>query len=266
MLRVVQTSLIVFALLAGALTHAPAASARIVWRAGAERGLMREWANYSCQRGRRISRVSPGAHGRYAYRVRLFDGDDSYGERCEMAMGAPMRRGFPVFRKNTKSWIAYQVLIPPRWPGSGWRYNEISQFKSVNDLCGPPLSLHVEQGRLLLFKSADNRSSCTGWPIWSARMRFGRWIKLLYHVKWSSNPRRGWVELYGSLDGGRVKRLLKRRRTFTMKKDGRGRTRPVSARLGIYRDRSIRGDATAYFDGFTIATDRAGAVRGAFGP
>jgi polysaccharide lyase-like protein len=265
MLRVVQTSLIVFALLAGALTHASPASARIVWRAGAERGLMREWANYSCQRGRRISRVSPGSSGRYAYRVRLYDGDNSYGERCEMAMGAPMRRGFPVFRNNTKSWVAYQVLIPRPWPGYAWRYNVITQFKSVADMCGPPLSLHVEQGRMLLFKSADNRGSCTGWPIWSARMQFGRWIKLLYHVKWSSNPRRGWVELFGSLHGGRIQRLMKRRRTFTMKKDSRGRTRAVSARLGIYRDRSIRGDATAYFDGFTIATDRAGAVRGAFG-
>jgi polysaccharide lyase-like protein len=264
MRRLVTTSPFLLAVLASSFVHAESASARVIWHAGAERGLMREWANYSCARARRISRVAPGASGRYAYRVRLNDGDNSYGERCEMAMGAPTRRGFPLFRKNTKSWIAYQVLIPPRWPGTGWQYNEITQFKSVNDLCGPPLSLHVEQGRMLLFKSANNRSSCTGWPIWSARMRFGRWIKLLYHVRWSSNPRRGWVELFGSLNGERVHRLMKRRRTFTMKKDGRGRTRPVSARLGIYRDRRIRGDATAYFDGFTIATDRRGAVAGAF--
>ena len=97
-------------------------------------------------------------------------------------------------------------------------------------------------------------------------MRFGRWIKLLYHVRWSSDPRRGWVELFGSLDGGPIQRLMKRRRTFTMKKDGAGRTLPVSARLGIYRDRSISGNATAYFDGFTIAANRASAAAGAFGP
>lgn len=268
MVRSARTGLVaLLSLLAFMLGGAASASASVLWSAGAEQPLLEEWANFSCQDAGRIARVeSPASAGRYAYRVNLNDGDDSYGERCEMAMGSPTRAGFPVFRQGEESWVAYQVLIPANWPGEGWKYNEITQFKQVNDLCAPALSLHVEQGQLLLFQSADNRGSCGGDSIWSAPMSYGRWIELLYHVKWSSDPSVGFVELFGDLDGSGLQLLMPRRSTFTMKMDSAGRTEPVGARLGIYRDRSISGDATAYFDGFTIATDRASAEGGAFGP
>jgi hypothetical protein len=182
-----------------------------------------------------------------------------------MAMGSPTRNGFPVFSQGDENWIAYQVYIPANFPGEGDKYNEITQFKQVNDLCAPALSLHVEQDRLLLFHSADNRGSCGGRSVWSAPMSYDHWVKLLYHVKWSSDPSVGFVELYGDIDGSGMKLLMPRTSMFTMKMDSSDRTQPVDARLGIYRDRSISGDATAYFDGFTIATDRASAEDNAFG-
>jgi hypothetical protein len=254
------------ALLALGLVQAASASASVVWAANAERPLTQEWANYSCQDASRITRVTfPSAQGRYAYRVNLNDGDNSYGERCEMAMGSPTRDGFPVFSSGDENWIGYQVYIPANFPQEGDKYNEITQFKQVNDLCAPALSLHVEQDRLLLFHSADNRGSCGGRSVWSAPMSYDHWVKLLYHVKWSSDPSVGFVELWGDIDGSGMKLLMPRTSMFTMKMDSSDRTQPVDARLGIYRDSSIAGDATAYFDGFTIATDRAGAEDNAFG-
>jgi hypothetical protein len=254
------------ALLALGLVQAGSAFASVVWTAGAEKPLLQEWANYSCQDASRITRVTlPSAQGRYAYRVNLHDGDNSFGERCEMAMGSPTRDGFPVFSSGEESWIGYQVYIPANFPSEGDKYNEITQFKQVNDLCAPALSMHVEQDRLLLFHSADNRGSCGGRSVWSAPMSYDHWVKLLYHVKWSSDPSVGFVELYGDIDGSGMKLLMARTSMFTMKMDSSDRTQPVDARLGIYRDSSIAGDATAYFDGFTIATDRAGAEDNAFG-
>jgi hypothetical protein len=182
-----------------------------------------------------------------------------------MAMGSPTRDGFPVFSSGDENWIGYQVYIPANFPGEGDKYNEITQFKQVNDMCAPALSLHVEQDRLLLFHSADNRESCGGRSVWSAPMSYDHWVKLLYHVKWSSDPSVGFVELYGDIDGSGMKLLMPRTSMFTMKVDSSGRTQPVDARLGIYRDSSIAGDATAYFDGFTIATDRTSAEENAFG-
>jgi hypothetical protein len=249
------------------LAQVASASASVVWSAGAEKPLLQEWANYSCQDSTRITRVTfPSAQGHYAYRVNLNDGDNSFGERCEMAMGSPTRAGFPVFSPGDDTWIGYQVYIPASFPEDGDKYNEITQFKQVNDLCAPALSLHVEQNQLLLFHSADNRSSCGGRSVWSAPMAYDRWIKLLYHVKWSSDPSVGFVELWGDIDGSGMTQLMPRTSMFTMKMDSSGSTQPVDARLGIYRDSSIAGDATAYFDGFTIATDRASAEDGAFGP
>src|SRR3954454_13326812 len=257
---------IAFAVAALSLGAAAPARADILWQAGAERPLAQEWANFSCAAANRVSQVSdPVAQGNSAYRVDLHEGDDSFGERCELGMSAPVKPGFPVFSAGDESWIAYQVYIPAGFPSDGNRYVDITQFKQVNDLCAPALSMHVENGELLLFHSADNKSSCMSEAVWRAPMAYGRWVKLLFHVEWSSDPARGSVELFGDLDGGGLTQLLPRTSMFTMKMDPAGATLPVGARLGIYRDRAIAGDATAYFDGFTIATDRASAEAGAFG-
>src|SRR4051794_10037387 len=64
------------------------ASAKLLWTANAERPWNQEWANYSCQNGNRIDEVaSPAAQGQRAYRIEVRDGDDSYGERCELGQG-----------------------------------------------------------------------------------------------------------------------------------------------------------------------------------
>src|SRR3954453_7814028 len=82
---------------AGALRPPPPAAASVEWSANAERPWNQEWANYSCQDGTRVQEVtSPVAEGQHAYRIELRDGDNSYGERCELGMGNPTRNGFPL--------------------------------------------------------------------------------------------------------------------------------------------------------------------------
>ena len=171
----------------------------------------------------------------------------------------------PSSARATRAGSATRSTLPADFPSDGNKYVDITQFKQTNDLCAPALSVHVENGQLLLFHSADNRSSCGGNAVWRAPMAYGRWVKLLFHVTWSSDPERGSVELLADLDGSGLQQVLPPTQMFTMKMDPAGATLPVGARLGIYRDRTIAGDATAYFDGFTIATDRASAEEGAFG-
>jgi hypothetical protein len=101
--------------------------------------------------------------------------------------------------------------------------------------------------------------------VWQAPVAYDRWIKLLFHIDWSSSASAGSVELFGDIHGTGMSQLMPRQSMFTMKMDPAGQTLPVDARLGIYRDRAIAGDATAYFDGFTIASDRASAESSAFG-
>src|SRR3954454_19708038 len=180
-----------------ALAFAAPAQAEVLWRADAERTLSQGWAHFSHAGSTRVSQVSaPVAQVASVCRVDLHEGDDSFGERCELGMSAPTKPGFPVFADGDESWIAYQVYIPAGFPSDGNRYVDITQFKQVNDLCAPALSVHVEDGELLLFHSADNRSSCGGEALWRAPMAYGRWVKLLFHVEWSSDPTRGSVELF----------------------------------------------------------------------
>src|SRR4051794_22281603 len=81
-----------------ALAFAAPAQADVLWRADAERPLTQEWANFSCAAASRIAQVGdPVAQGGSAYRVDLHEGDDSFGERCELGMSSPTKPGFPVF-------------------------------------------------------------------------------------------------------------------------------------------------------------------------
>src|SRR4051812_41634844 len=96
-----RTRLLVIAVLALVATAAFAtgvASARTLAVADAEHALGKEWANYSCADRSRVKRVrSPAAQGNRAYSVAIHDGDNSWGERCEIGMGNPSRSPFPLF-------------------------------------------------------------------------------------------------------------------------------------------------------------------------
>src|SRR5687768_11705015 len=77
-----------FAATAGKLVS-KSASAGVRFRADATKrgGWAAEWADLSCASHTRVKRVRrPAAQGRRAYRLRVNDGDDSYGERCELGM------------------------------------------------------------------------------------------------------------------------------------------------------------------------------------
>src|SRR4051794_40947241 len=105
------------ALAAAAAFGTAAASARTLAVADAEHALGKEWANYSCQDRSRVKRVaSPAAEGKRAYKLAIRDGDDSYGERCEIGMGNPGRPGFPLFDEGDERWISFQVYLPDDYP------------------------------------------------------------------------------------------------------------------------------------------------------
>src|SRR4051794_15485644 len=99
--------------LGAGLAFSGSASAGVLSFSGAERPLARDWASYSCQNASRVQKVrSPVAQGRRAYRLEVRDGDDSFGERCEIGMGNPGRTGFPLFHAGDERWISFQMYLP----------------------------------------------------------------------------------------------------------------------------------------------------------
>lgn len=241
------------------------ASASVEWSADAERPWDQEWANYSCESGDRISRVSsPRAQGDRAYRIEVRDGDWSWGERCELGQANPTRNGFPLHYEGQERWISYQVRLPDAYPVETPEWNNIFQLKGIGD-GGPPVNMAVRNGQLILMNSPHSSSTCCERFLWSGPASRNQWVKFTLHVKFSPNPDIGFVELYGDLDGTGQRLLMSKKNVFTMKRDGSGRTLPSHSRIGLYRNSKISGTAHAYFDGFTVATDRASAERRAFG-
>src|SRR4051794_37300283 len=130
---------------------ASTASARVLWTADAERATYSEWANNSCQNDDRVRRVSsPVAQGSHAYRLEVRDGDDSYGERCELGEGNPVRSGFPLYHKGDERWIAFQVYLPDDYPIDLDTWNVIMQLKQLGGIGTPAVSMEVKNGRFQL--------------------------------------------------------------------------------------------------------------------
>jgi Polysaccharide lyase len=266
-----RNTIIAFAVaLAAFLAAASTASASLLWTANAERPEIQEWANHSCQSGDRVHEVnSPVAQGRRSYRIDVKDGDDSYGERCELGQANPTRAGFPLFHEGDERWIGYQMYLPADMDTNPGRdphnWTVIMQFKQLGSLGTPAVSMDFQENRFILMNSDTNHESsgCNWW--WEHPVVKGRWIKFLYHIKFSPDKSVGWLELYADLDGNGLKQELGRTPMWTMKVDNNGHTVDSHARIGLYRDPEISGAAHAFFDGYSVGTDRDSVVQAAFG-
>jgi hypothetical protein len=129
----------------------------------------------------------------------------------------------------------------------------------------PPLALHVEDGQYKLFNSARNTYVLQTNQLWSAPAQRNHWAKFTLHIMNSTDDSKGFVEMFGDLDGSGEKRLMEKTYTHTMTKDSNGQPMVNHARVGMYRNPKIPGTAHIVFDGFSIATDRESAESAAFG-
>jgi Polysaccharide lyase len=245
---------------------ATTASARVLWNADAERPLNQEWANYSCQDGTRVKQVaSPAAQGNSAYQIEVRDGDNSYGERCELGQGNPTKNGFPLYQEGDERWISFQTYLPDDYPTNLKTWNVIMQLKQLHAFGTPVVSMEVRDGKFVLMNSDTNGTSsgCNWW--WEGPAIKNRWVKFSLRVKFSPDANVGFIELYGDLDGTGVKQLMQRTYMHTMKIDGAGQTVPSHSRIGLYRNPAVAGTAHILFDGYTIGDDRESVERAAFG-
>lgn len=256
----------------------PAEAAQTVWTAGGERPLAREWAELStadvCARttspgtaSSRVQRVrAPAVQGEYAYRVRLRDGDRCYGERAEVGQANPTKDGFGdrLFRPGDERWIAWRIRLTPGFPTGTSRWQAVTQFKQLGGLGSPVLEFDVRRDawELIAQPARPGGGSTRRWRL--GRAVTGRWVEFVLHVRFSADRGAGFVELHGDLADGRgYRRLLRRRRTATLKVDPERGVVPSHARIGIYRDEAISGPAELHFDGFTVARTAQAARRGA---
>jgi hypothetical protein len=260
-----KTLLLTLFIVSAFLLTASAASAKVLWTADAERDTYKEWANNSCQNDSRVRQISSlVAQGNRAYEVEVRDGDDSWGERCELGEGNPTRDGFPLYNEGDERWISFQVRLPDDYPIDAKSWNVIMQLKQLGGIGTPAVSMEVQDGKWSLENSDTNHESsgCNWW--WTGPAQRNVWTKFTLHVKFSPRDDVGYIELFGDLDGQGVKKLMDKTYMHTMKVEN-GHTVQSHSRIGLYRDPKIQGTSHIYFDGYTMGDDRTSVEAHAFG-
>jgi polysaccharide lyase-like protein/predicted xylan-binding protein with Ca-dependent carbohydrate-binding module len=254
-----------------------------------------EWVGYSCADRSRFSQVtSPVAQGQRAYRIEVRDGDDSYGERCELENGNTSESRLDeriLFHRGQTAWIAFQTYLPAdfsfasdgapvSFPGDGGLLMQLKQLGS----CGTP-ALGIVTGKAVFAMRNSAQNGCESGSmrsLWTVPMVLGRWVRWLVQVKFDTNPESGFTATWYDPDGLGLRPIIprvdlgkpvegNRIYTHTQKSptDHPDPACPASddcshARIGIYRDPDVSGTSVIYHDGWTVARTRAAAEANAF--
>ena len=91
---------------------------------------------------------------------------------------------------------------------------------------------------------------------WTANIQQGHWYEMLLHVKWSKDPRIGFMELYVDRQKADPTDLDRLKHFATLEPDETDPDVPhdpkVYMKQGLYRDPSITIPQTVYHDGMTV--------------
>jgi Polysaccharide lyase len=187
-------------------------------------------------------------------RLRVLDGDDYYGERCELGENWRPTTPMPLYQDGTREITFFSVRLSPGFPLERRVWQSVMQMKQsqpADDAGGRPmLSLQAYDGRWRLRSGARSVARS---EIWSTRATPGRWVRFAFDVTYSADPSVGAVRVGADLnaDGDFRDRgeLSGTQRVATLKLEGPGTESdglaegdavPSHLRIGIYHDPSFR--------------------------
>ncbi len=211
------------------------ASASTLWKGDFETGNLSQWSREQSVASDRLLVVSDVVReGRYALKATVHQGDNpisASGNRDELLYLSHETPGQEYFYK-------WSTLFPPDYPSSNtWQL--FAQWHQDGCCGSPPLEFYLvgEEMRMRVGGSS-------GQILWRAPLQRGHWNDFVVHVKWSADPKVGFVELYK--DGQLVVPKTMVATQFGSEQN--------YLKLGLYRDASISQTASVYHDGFTMAT------------
>lgn len=222
-------------LLALATLVALPAHAGIVWRGDFETGTVSQWSRAQRVSADRLEIVtSPVRDGRYALRATVKQGDDpinASGNRNELLYITHEPRGSEYFYK-------FSVLFDPTFPSAN-TWQVFTQWHHEGCCGSPPLEMYVVGEKMHL-----RAGGASAKVLWTAPLVRGKWQDFVLRVKWSSDPKVGFVELYHQ-----GQKALAKTPAVTMYDDSLN-----YLKLGLYRNDTIAPEGTVFHDGMTMAT------------
>ena len=219
------------------------------------------WGRVECESPRRQRRVANGGdpaltatgrrQGNNAYRrLAVRDGDDYYGERCELGRNnhRPSQPTFALGREGERRAFFFSIRLTRRFPLKGNAWQSVVQLKqaqpSANGSGSPQLGLHASARTFSLHAAGE--------PLWSAPARRNFWTRFVLDVNFSQESSRGWVRVRvdRNADGDTLDSRERSRQIpmATLKTETEGGTDndgidpgeaiPAHLRVGIYHDDS----------------------------
>jgi len=211
------------------------AAASPVWKGDFEPGNLSQWSLSQSVASDRLQVVSDIVReGRYALKATVRQGDDpinASGNRNEVVYLTEEAPGTEYFYK-------WSTLFPEDYPSED-TWQVFAQWHHDGCCGAPPLVFSVVGEEMRLRAGGDE-----GKIIWRSPLVRGQWQDFVLRVKWSSDPRQGFVELYK--DGTLVVPKTMAATQFSGMKN--------YLKLGLYRDESIEQVGVVYHDGFTMGT------------
>jgi hypothetical protein len=230
----------------------------------------RIWGSLDCQHRKRhqvhgrggdphISATGTTQANRRYRRLRVRDGDNVWGERCEVGRNwrADGKSTFARYNEGDRRLTFMSFRLPKGYPLSARSYQVVMQMKQMQPAANgsgtPVLSLQAAYGEWRLMQSTSRDYSSNSRELWSIPARKRRWVRFAFEIQYSSVPQLGSIKVYtdqngdgDALDGReqspRISTYTLKRETSGGGSDGldAGSSIPSHLRAGVYHDRGLR--------------------------
>jgi hypothetical protein len=217
------------------LLGVPVARAEVVWRGDFETGDLSQWSVSQEVAPDRMQVVdSPVRQGKHALRVEVRQGDNplngASGNRAELVWT-------PVEKEGNDRYYSWSTMWAQDFPSVA-TWQAFTQWHHTGNTGTPPLEMYVNGESMYLAIGADET------VVWTHPLERGAWHDFILHVKWSSDPGVGFVELW--YDGQEVLRKTSGATMFPGQDN--------IMKQGLYRNDTISQVGVLYHDGMTVAT------------
>lgn len=209
-----------------ALLAATPCLAAIQWRGDFESGNLNQYTGKQEVSPDRMEIVSdPVRQGKYALKVTVKQGDNpinASGNRNELFQEGNTAEG-------TEAYYGWSTMFAPNFPSAkDWQL--FAQWHHPENTGSPPLQLYVYGEEMRMTVSPAQTQ------VWHAPLQRGVWNDFVLHVRFSDDPKKGFVELW--YDGQQVvpKTFAATRANDYLK-------------FGLYRSASIQPEGVLYHDG-----------------
>ena len=189
--------------------------------------------------------------------LQVIDGDDFYGERCELGRNDHRSSPTAVYEEGQRRVTYASFRLPANFPIDTPSWQVVMQMKqsqpAANGGGTPVLSLEVRDGRWRLMQSTSAGASSDTLELWSAPATSGAWVRFAVDGVYSQDPSKGTIKISADLnadgDVADVSEQSETFRTYTLKTETEGGSAsdgiapgesiPSHLRVGLYHNPTI---------------------------